>query len=149
MPDPKTIGEVLIIDDNDDDYEATERALRQDCTYSFSLRRFGDGATAWQYLTAIQQAEPTLRSRLPSLIILDLNMPGMDGRHLLDRLKQHSHLRRIPVIVMTTSTEENDIRACYQSGANTFVAKPLSYDDFLATVARLRDFWFEAAALAR
>ena len=77
------------------------------------------------------------------MILLDLNLPGTDGREVLEEVKSDPDLRTIPVIVLTTSTDERDIHKCYSEGANSYVQKPVDFEGFLQAVRRLNDFWFE------
>jgi two-component system response regulator len=83
------------------------------------------------------------------LILLDLNLPGTDGREVLGEIKQDEGLKRIPVLVLTTSTDERDIDKCYQMGANSYVKKPVDLDGFMTSIQRLKDYWFGVAILPR
>ena len=85
----------------------------------------------------------------PGLVLLDLNMPGMDGRKTLEVIKQDDTLKQIPVIILTTSSDERDIQACYQTGANTYVQKPVSFDGLIEAIKRLKAYWFEIALLPK
>lgn len=140
MPEVNAGSLVLVVEDNDDDFEATERALRQADDLQPEVRRCRDGLQAWQVLN--RTSEPN-----PSLILLDLNMPGLDGRNLLKRLKENENLCHIPVVVMTTSDAEEDVVGCYRSGANSFVQKPLDWKSFVQTIRGLREYWFELSKL--
>ncbi|WP_246035850.1 response regulator [Aliishimia ponticola] len=132
----------MIIDDNDDDFEATERALRKSSNLANPLIRCSDGAEAWDMLN-------NQDNLLPALILLDLNMPGLDGRRLLARIKQDERLCVIPVVIMTTSTREEDVSQCYAMGANTYVRKPVSWNEFSEAISRLHDYWFHFALLPK
>jgi two-component system, response regulator len=81
--------------------------------------------------------------------MLDLNMPGMDGRETLLRIKENQDIRHIPVIVFTTSGNETDIQKCYEAGANCFVQKPFSYDRLVEVVRSIMQHWFDMALLPR
>ena len=83
----------------------------------------------------------------PALILLDLNMPKMDGREALKAIKSNPELHTIPVIVLTTSGSEEDIMRSYELGANSYVRKPVKFDEFLAAVSLLRKYWVELVAL--
>jgi CheY-like chemotaxis protein len=83
----------------------------------------------------------------PGLILLDLNMPGVDGRQVLERLKASPTLRPIPVIILTTSSDTRDIEQCYALGASTFIQKPVDFDGLAAAVRAMRDYWFGIALL--
>jgi CheY-like chemotaxis protein len=84
---------------------------------------------------------------LPGLILLDLNMPKVEGREVLERIKADPKLRRIPVIVLTASTREEDIVRCYDLGVNTFISKPVQFDEFVNVVTALREYWMVIASL--
>lgn len=133
--------EILIVEDNDDDYEATFRALRRGGGVTARLERRRDGTEAWNDLDRRRAA----RVRLPDLILLDLNTPGMDGRMLLERIRCNRELRAIPVVVLTTSDNEVDIDTCYRNGANTYLRKSSSWPDFAAAIETLMAYWFTHA----
>jgi len=84
----------------------------------------------------------------PRVILLDLNMPKKDGREALKELKQHPTLKKIPVIIFTTTKNEAEITRCYELGANTYVVKPDSYSDLLKVINHLKNYWFETASVA-
>jgi two-component system response regulator len=85
----------------------------------------------------------------PGIILLDLTMPGLDGRKTLKLIKQDEHLRQIPIVVLTTSSDERDVTACYQMGANTYIQKPVSFEGLIDAIKRLNEYWFEIALLPR
>ena len=84
---------------------------------------------------------------LPTLILLDLNMPRKDGREALRELKSDQQLRRIPVVVLTTSNAEDDIRRTYDLGVNSFIIKPTSFQDLVDILKALSDYWFDTVKL--
>jgi two-component system, response regulator len=131
---------ILLVDDNDDDVEATQRAFKR-TNLKNALVRAATGAEAIALLR-----EQRIR---PALILLDLNMPGLDGRRVLAIIKGDNELRKIPVVVLTTSSDERDIEECYQLGANTYIQKPVDLDGLFAAVQRLKDYWFEIALLPK
>jgi len=149
MPERFLTKEILIVEDNDDDYEATERALVRNTNLSNTVVRCRDGLEAWAYLRAEGKFAPPNHPRKPNLILLDLNMPGLDGRKLLSRIKDDPELDQIPLVVMTTSTAEEDINACYRAGANSYVRKPVSWPEFLEAIGRLQEYWFQIALLPK
>lgn len=140
---------ILIVEDNDDDFEATERAFKRNKNLSNPLARCRDGLDAWLYLKGEGPYAPPNRPASPGLILLDLNMPGLDGRKLLGRMKEDPDLLKIPVVVMTTSSAAEDINTCYGAGANTYVRKPVQWPDFAEAVTRLHDYWFQIALLPK
>ncbi len=139
---------ILLVEDNEDDFEATSRAFQKaNLLNPIVWCKSGQDALDFlkhegAYTTAID------RSR-PGLILLDLNMPGMDGRMTLELIKQDSRLKRIPVIVLTTSADERDVEASYLAGANTYVQKPVSFDGLIEAIKRLKSYWFEIALLPK
>jgi CheY-like chemotaxis protein len=83
----------------------------------------------------------------PSLVLLDLNLPGTDGRQVLEEIKKDRSLRTIPVIVFTTSSDRRDIAACYRAGANSYIQKPVDLAGLVTAIQRIRDFWFEVVSV--
>jgi len=79
--------------------------------------------------------------------LLDLNMPGLDGRRVLEIVKQDQGLRKMPMVVLTTSSDERDVTQCYQLGASTYIQKPVDFDGLIAAVVRIKDYWFGIALL--
>lgn len=140
---------ILVIEDSDEDYEATVRAFRK-LPMDYRLIRCVDGDSALQFLYhhAVQHdPDPPGPPARPAIILLDLNLPGMDGREVLRRIKTDANLKSIPVIILTTSNNPLDIRACYQEGANTFVQKPINLEQFYHTITVLYTYWFNIATL--
>lgn len=127
---------VMVIDDNDDDYEAIDRAFKK-AGVTNPITRCRRGSEAME----------SFKTGKPLLILLDLNMPGMDGYTVLRRIKEDASLRRIPVIIWSTSSNDKDIDACYQAGANAYMQKPVTFEDLLASVRCLKEYWFEMALL--
>ncbi len=84
-------------------------------------------------------------SNRPDLILLDLNMPGLDGFEVLDQIKAKESLRELPVVVFSTSTRDSDVSASYSKHANAFVSKPVDLDEFIRAVLEIEEFWFEIA----
>ena len=138
---------IMIVEDSDDDYEATERALKRDGRLANELLRFENGEAALGYLLNEPPFEDRAMHPKPGIILLDLNLPGGGGVVALSRIKADATLERIPVVVLTTSTDPTDIARCYAAGANTYVAKPVDVQDFFRAVQRLRDYWFDLAIL--
>ncbi len=133
---------VLVVDDNEDDYEAVARAFKKvGLTNPVSLCTTGQGAIDFLKAGGVDKA-----SR-PMLVMLDLNMPGMDGFQVLQRIRQDVLLRPMPVVIWTTSSNEKDVDVCYELGANAYMQKPVIFDDLVESVRRLREYWFETALL--
>lgn len=139
---------ILIIEDSRDDYEACLVALTQDNKVANPIVWCETGQDGLDYLHGRgKYADRT--PNLPGLILLDLNMPGLDGRQVLDEIKGHNTLKRLPVVVMTTSSDQRDIDQCYEHGANSYVVKPVDLNGFLSAIARLRDYWFKIVVLPK
>src|ERR1700722_17291319 len=139
---------ILLVEDNEDDYEATCRAFKKaNLVNPIVWRRSGQDAL--DFLRHEGAHKDASGSPRPGLILLDLNMPGMDGRKTLEIIKQDEALKRIPVIILTTSADERDIQYCYQTGANTYVQKPVSFEGLIEAIRRLKEYWFEIALLPK
>ena len=139
---------ILLVEDSPEDFEATERAFRR-AGLRNPIHRCGDGDEALDYLFRRGRYADPARSPKPGIILLDLNLPGTDGREVLETVKRDEVLRRIPVIVLTTSTDERDIQACYGAGANSYVQKPVDLEGFMQAIERLKGYWFEVVILPR
>lgn len=139
---------IMVVDDSPEDFETIKRAFRAAGLMN-PIRHCDGGDMALDYLHGRGEFADQNAAPLPGIILLDLNMPGTDGREVLQEIKAHQSLRRIPVIVLTTSDDERDVSACYESGANSYVKKPVDINGFFVAVARLRDFWFEIAVLPK
>jgi two-component system, response regulator len=143
LPDIPTI---LLVEDNVDDYEATIRSFKR-AHLDNPVHWCTGGKDALRYL---RRQEPSAGDRAeddPSLILLDLNMPGMDGRAVLTQLKEDPELRRIPVVVLTTSADERDVSYCYELGASTYIQKPVDFEGLVQAVGRIKEYWFGVALL--
>ncbi len=137
---------ILIVEDNPEDYEASVRAFKKS-GISNNLKHCTNGKAALDYLFRQgDYANPDTSPR-PGIILLDLNLPKVDGRKVLSELKSNDDLKKIPVIVFTTSTDERDIEHCYSAGANTYIEKPVDIKGFFDAIARLKDYWIEIAVL--
>lgn len=136
---------ILIVDDSDDDYDIMKMALK---TNKFDLenhRRCSDGQEALDYLLHRGQYAEPASAPTPSLILLDLNMPGLDGRETLRIIKSTAETRNIPVIVMTNSDNDQDIDYCYTQGANSYVRKSLDWSGYVKVIGATLAFWVGAA----
>jgi two-component system response regulator len=130
---------ILLVEDNDDDVLLTKRALQRS-NIANELIVVGDGVAALSYLQAA--ADPaTSKAGLPTLILLDLKLPKMDGLELLRRIRSDPKLRRQPVVILTSSTEEQDIVKSYDSGANSYIRKPVDFEQFSAAIKQLGLYW--------
>jgi two-component system, response regulator len=144
MPATKPLLEsqpILIVEDSPDDFEATKRAFSK-ANLRNRIHRAESGEEALTYLR--NETNPR-----PGIILLDLNMPGLDGRKTLEIIKQTRQLQSIPVVILTTSNDERDVEACYKLGANTYIQKPVDFDGLIAAIRRLKEYWFEIAILPK
>ncbi|MBK1650068.1 response regulator [Rhabdochromatium marinum] len=135
--------EILLVEDNPADIRLTREALKDSKTLN-NLHVAMDGLEALAYLQC--EGEHAQRPR-PDLVLLDLNLPRMDGRELLREMKSHEHLRQIPVVVLTTSAAEEDILRSYQLHANCYIRKPVDFANFIKVVQGIEGFWFSIVTL--
>ena len=133
---------LLIADDDEDDREMTLEALKENFILN-DVRFVEDGVELLDYLFRRGSYQDPASSPKPGLILLDLNMPRMDGREALQQIKTHPELRKIPVIILTTSQAEEDILRSYDLGVNCFITKPVSFRDFIEVTKSLGNYWFE------
>jgi CheY-like chemotaxis protein len=141
--DGKRPVEILLAEDNLGDIKLTEKALEQG-QLTNNLHVVNDGVEALQFLRNEDEYAETPR---PDLVLLDLNMPRKDGTDVLTELKDDPELRRIPVVVLTSSDAEEDIVQSYDLHANAYLNKPVDFDGFLDIVDRLEHFWLEIVRL--
>lgn len=136
---------ILMADDDDDDFVLTEKALKESKLLN-TLIRVRDGEELLDYLLARGDyaTQPTVR---PGVILLDLNMPRKDGREALREIKSDETLRNIPVVVFTTSKAEEDIYRSYQLGVNSFITKPVTFENLISVMKTLGKYWFEIVEL--
>jgi two-component system response regulator len=138
---------ILIVEDSEDDYEATLRAFKKTNLHN-PVVWCRSGREALDFLKHEGRFKDTKNAN-PGLVLLDLNMPGLDGRKTLQLIKEDIALKRIPVIILTTSSDERDVEGCYQMGANTYIQKPVSFDGLIEAIKRLKEYWFEIALLPK
>lgn len=133
-------------DDNPDDRFLTKEAFFE-ADLKNKLSFVENGEELMDYLNRKNKYEYLKSEPLPGLILLDLNMPRKDGREALKEIKSSLVLRKIPVVILTTSKAEEDIIKSYDLGANSFILKPISFDDFVDVVKTLSKYWFETVQL--
>ena len=134
---------ILLVEDNAGDVRLTREALREACV-EVELTAVPDGEEALEFLRMEGRHADAQR---PDLVLLDLNLPKRNGLEVLEEIRRDTDLRRVPVIMLTTSSSARDISACYDRGVNCYVVKPLDLDDFTALVQAINRFWFEVARL--
>ena len=133
--------EILIVEDNDGDVVLFEKAFEQ-IKSDKKVQFVSDGEEALNFLFRKKGYEDAQR---PDLVLLDLNLPKVNGREVLNVIKSDPGMKSIPVIVFTSSLAEKDILECYNLHANSYVIKPMDYYEFLETVRKLAEFWLETA----
>lgn len=130
---------IVVADDDPGHRLLTVKAFER-CGLRHHVHEVADGEALMRYLLDGGSQRPEAAARR-MVILLDLNMPRKSGLEVLSELKSHPVLRRIPVVVLTTSAEERDVVRSYDLGANSFVSKPLDFDEFSAAIRRLGDYW--------
>ena len=143
-----TQNAILIVEDSDEDFFITRRSFKK-AGCSNPLFRCEDGDEALDFLYRRGEYRNPKTSPRPVIILLDLNLPGTDGREVLEAVKADDNLQKIPVIVFTTSDAEQDIKRCYEAGANSYIHKPVEMSEFIQALARLQEYWFEIAILPK
>lgn len=139
----------LIVEDSDEDYAALERIVRKARPeVSVKLQRCVSAEQVFTILNAPRLPQKPL-PELPALIILDLNLPGLNGKEVLRAVRQHRRLKLIPVVIFSTSSNPQDIEWCYENGANSYLVKQTDYTAFKRAVELLVDYWVEAVRLPR
>jgi CheY-like chemotaxis protein len=135
--------EILLVEDNPGDVRLTKEALKEGKVYS-NLHTVKDGVEAMEYLR--KQGKYAAVPR-PDIILLDLNLPRKDGREVLEEIKSDSSLKRIPVVVLTTSKAEEDVLRTYNLHANCYVTKPVDLEKFMVVVKTIDSFWLTVVTL--
>lgn len=135
--------QVLLVEDDPGDVRLTEEALKRS-KLRVMMNVVGDGEQALQYL---RQVGPYAGSVRPDLVLLDLNLPKVDGREVLAAIKADPDLRPIPVVILTTSAADGDILKAYGLGGNCYITKPVGFDEFRRIVRAIEEFWFEVVKL--
>jgi len=132
--------EILLVEDMAADAELTTRALNRHCLIN-SLVWVKDGAEAIDFLFAQGPYAGRDSARKPNVVLLDLHLPRVSGIEVLRRIKSDERTRLIPVVVLTSSTEDVDIAECYRLGVNSYITKPVSFDEFVKVVGELGLYW--------
>ncbi len=132
--------EILLVEDNPTDAEMTMRALRRN-NLANKLHWVKDGAEALEFMFCSGAYANRNPAQAPKLILLDIKMPKVDGIEVLRRLKANDATSTIPVVVMTSSNEERDVVESYRLGVNSYIVKPVEFDSFLETVAKIGMYW--------
>ena len=135
--------EILLAEDNPGDVRLTEKALEHGNILN-NLHVVNNGVEAIKYLRREGENDEEPR---PALVLLDLNMPKKDGREVLEDMKADPELRRVPVVVLTSSEAEEDVVRSYELNANAYLTKPVDFDGFVDIVKRIEDFWFSVVKM--
>ncbi len=140
---PTKPWEILLVEDNKGDIGLITEFF-SDAKVITNIHIAEDGEEAIRFLYG---KDTFLGSKLPDIIILDLNLPKKDGREVLREIKENKDLKTIPVIILTTSSAEKDILRVYDLHANAYLIKPLDFDEFMKVIKSIEDFWFKAVTL--
>jgi len=132
--------EILLVEDNPDDVELTRLAFEQS-KIANKLVVVGDGAAALDYLFAKGKYADRDPEQLPSIVLLDLNLPKVDGREVLQAIRANDATRTLPVVVLTTSAEPFDVEASYALGVNSYIQKPVDFEQFVWAVKQVGLYW--------
>lgn len=132
--------EILLIEDNMSDAELTIRALRKK-NLANRLIHLKDGAEALDFIFCQGEFAHRNITNVPKVILLDLKMPRINGIEVLTKLRSDERTKCIPVVVLTSSKEDPDVEACYKLGANSYIVKPVEFDDFMKAVSELGFYW--------
>ncbi len=137
---------IHMCDDDPDDQLLVSDAL-EEAQLSTPIDFTNNGKELLQYLNREGEFSHLVDQPLPGLILLDLNMPVMDGREVLSKIKQHEKFRSIPIIVLTTSKAEAEIVRTYNMGVNSFIMKPVSFDSLVEMIKSVTNYWFHLVSL--
>jgi two-component system response regulator len=132
--------EILLIEDNVGDADLALRALKKQHLAN-NVIHLKDGAEALDFIFAKGKHAGRDINDLPRIILLDLNMPKIGGIQVLEKLKSEPLTRNIPVVILTSSAEDPDVKRCYELGANSYIVKPVEFNNFSKTVAELGMYW--------
>jgi two-component system response regulator len=148
MQQQSNLPTILLVEDSVDDYEAAIRSFKT-AHLDNPVHWCKTGQDALDYLKREGTYAHGPSAAKPALVLLDLNMPGIDGRKVLAIVKQDLALKKTPIVILTTSSDERDVTQCYELGASTFIQKPVDFDGLIGAVSRIKDYWFGIALLPR
>ncbi|MEO1094323.1 MAG: response regulator [Cyanobacteria bacterium J06638_28] len=131
-------GKMLLVDDDPNDIELLQLALRElSCIRTLDI--VNDGEQVLSYLIGSETQQPN--RELPRFVLMDLKLPKLTGIEVLQAIRRHPATQTLPVVIMSSSSEETDLRACYNLGVNSYVVKPLDFQQFLARVKQVGNYW--------
>ncbi len=142
----KPVYAILLVEDNPADIKITQRALRESAV-PVELLVVRDGQEAVEYLLREGAHAHADTWRSPDLILLDLNLPRLTGREVLDRIRATPALKAVPVVVLTTSRRQEDVHEMYAAGANTYIEKPQDFNRFVQVLQTIQRYWLDTALL--
>jgi len=139
---------IMLVEDNDDHAELITEALNNTIVANRVLR-FVNAESALEYLTGSQTEQSPDDYPLPGVILLDIKLPGMDGFEMLKRVRRDPRTRRLPVVILTTSKREEEIARGYELGANSYIVKPVKFEEFRAKIIDLKMYWVLTSELPK
>lgn len=139
---------ILLVEDNEADAFSVQRAFKKAGLMN-PIMHVTSGEQALDFLNRTGEFAEHPEDDQPVMVLLDLNMPGMDGIELLRVIRHDSKRNLLPVIILTTSTDDRDIENCYREGANSYIQKPVDFDGLIEAIKRLKEFWFELVIVPR
>lgn len=137
---------ILAIEDSNEDFETFTRIVKS-LGFTGSIYRAYDGDDALDFLYHEGEYEDEALAPRPVLIVIDLNLPGTDGREVIEKIKRNEDLKKIPIVVFTTSSSTKDIDTCYRYGANSYTIKPIGTEALTKTIRSILDYWFNTVIL--
>lgn len=137
---------ILLVEDDLADQRLTKRALTTSKLHN-NLYIVSDGEEAIEYLYQRGRYAPPVAAPRPDLILLDLNLPGLDGRDVLKIIKNDAELKMIPIVILTTSSQEEDILRSYDLGVNSYITKPVDMHGFINAIQQLEHYWVDIVVL--
>lgn len=137
---------ILLVEDDEGDQELTRRAMMHGKIKN-DLHIVENGEEALEYLLGRGAYQHREKYPLPDLILLDLNIPRLDGKQVLKAIQGDAALRRIPVVILTTSYQESDVQQAYEMGAKSYIVKPVDIDQFTRVVQAIEEYWFQIVIL--
>ena len=147
MIDPQKKSKVLLIAEDDEDHFLLTKEAFEKCGAGMELRQVRDGEELMDYLFHRGKYQDPTEGPEPDVILLDLNLPRKDGREALKEIKSHPWLRYVPVVVLTTSRAHDDVLRSYDLGANSFLRKPLGFNQWIHLAKAFEQYWFETVEL--
>lgn len=131
---------ILLVEDNEADVKITLRSFKKSIVQS-NINVVNDGQEALDYIYGTGKFSDRATYPMPNVILMDLNMPKLTGLQVLEKLKSDPEYKAIPIVMLTSSKNEEDVIKCYQSGANSYIKKPVNYEDFESVTKNFMDYW--------